>query len=62
MNLKSRKLWVLIGCVLLIIGKALVPELADLNTTELMGVAGTYLLGQGIADHGKEKAKVEKQR
>ncbi len=28
--------------------------------TAVGGLTGTYLLGQGIADHGKEKAKVEK--
>jgi len=58
-GLKSKKLWVLIGATLLLIGKVLFPELADLDTTQLMGLAASYLVGQGIADHGKEKAKIE---
>lgn len=56
---KSKKFWVLIGGIALLIGKTVSPELAEMDTTELMGVIASYLVGQGIADFGKERAKVE---
>ena len=36
----------------------------DLSTDELMPILTplmAYIVGQGIADHGKERAKIEKQ-
>ena len=29
------------------------------TVTSIVALVGSYVLGQGIADHGKEKAKVE---
>lgn len=36
------------------------PAVKESLMTMIGGLTGTYLVGQGIADHGKEKAKVEK--
>lgn len=55
MNLKSRKLITLVCGVILLIIKTISPDLADLDTTALVALIGSYLVGQGIADHGKEK-------
>lgn len=35
------------------------PATADQLANAVLMTAGAYLLGQGIADHGKEKAQVE---
>jgi len=52
-RLKSRKFWTLIGGVILLVGKALWPELADLETLQLTGLISAYLLGQGYVDGRK---------
>ena len=50
----------LVGIVLSILSKkgiAVPPELA----TEIVALTASYVVGQGLADMGKEKAKIEKQ-
>ena len=36
------------------------PESVQELIPYLLGIAGTYILGQSLADHGKEKARVER--
>ena len=43
----------------LLIVKQTVPGMEDLDTNEIMIVVAGYLVGQGIADHGKEAVKME---
>lgn len=33
--------------------------LSDEDAMKVIGLVGTYLIGQGVADHGKEQAKIE---
>ncbi|MGD9727800.1 MAG: hypothetical protein AB7L09_00105 [Nitrospira sp.] len=40
-------------------GYGLDPESTKLLVSAVMGLSGVYILGQGAADLGKEKAKVE---
>lgn len=40
-------------------GYGLDPEATKLLVTAVMGLASVYILGQGAADWGKEKTKVE---
>ena len=55
----SKKFLVMLaGIVVMIadkIGLNLDPDLVN----KMLGLMGAYIIGQGIADHGKEKAKVE---
>lgn len=60
--LKSKKFQVLIAGFIILLLQALIPELANLNTQELIALMVAYLVGQGIADTGKEKAKIEAQK
>lgn len=56
-RLKSRKLWisVITGCiVILVVAVFDIPEeQANTIVSGLVGTAAAYLLGQGIADHGR---------
>jgi hypothetical protein len=56
-RLKSRKLWisVITGCiVILVVAVFDIPEeQANTIVSGLVGTMAAYLLGQGIADHGK---------
>lgn len=58
---KSKKaLTAIAGVIIAIAAKAGL----DLSTDELMPILTplmAYIVGQGIADHGKERAKIEKQ-
>ena len=58
--LKSKKALTAIAGVIIAIGA---KAGLDLSTDELMPILTplmAYIVGQGIADHGKERAKVEK--
>ena len=46
-----------VGAVLARIG--LSPELAEPVSEIVMGFVGLYVVSQGVADHGKEAAKVK---
>lgn len=56
-KMKSRKLWVLLGNLALIMlqqmGVALPPE----SLLPIQALSGSYMIGQGIADHGKRSGK-----
>ena len=54
-KLQSRKLWVaVIGVVVQLLAVAIVPAQADEIGKNLMVIVSAYLLGQGVADHGKK--------
>lgn len=57
--LKSKKLIAMIVGLILLIVRSVWPEMADMETTEIVKLIGVYIIGQGVADHGKEKAKIE---
>ena len=45
--------------ILVAVNDALGMPLTPDTITMIAGIAATYILGQGVADVGKEKAKVE---
>lgn len=57
--LKSKKLWVTaIGGLLVTVGTAIgIPHGV---TEEIVALVAAFVIGQGFADFGKEKAKVER--
>lgn len=57
--LGSKKFIVLLAGVLLLVAKTIAPGLEDMSTAELISLIASYLVGQGIADHGKERALVQ---
>ena len=53
-RLKSRKLAVAItGVVVQLLAVWIAPEQADAIGRNLMVIVSAYLIGQGVADHGK---------
>lgn len=56
--LGSKKFWAVIGGIALLIVNNTMPDLAGLGNGELVGLIMSYIIGQGIADHGKERAKI----
>jgi hypothetical protein len=54
-KLQSRKLWVaLVGVVVQLLAVIISPTQADEIGKNLMVIVSAYLLGQGVADHGKK--------
>jgi uncharacterized protein (DUF2267 family) len=54
-RLQSRKLWVaIVGVVVQLLAVWLSPEQADEIGRNLMVIVSAYLVGQGVADHGKK--------
>lgn len=56
--LKSKKAQALLLGVVAICLKQLIG-LSDEDVTKIVGLIGTYILGQGVADNGKEAVKVD---
>jgi len=46
-----------IGCVVIALGSAL--GLSEDQSTKVAGLIVAYVVGQGVADHGKERVKLE---
>jgi hypothetical protein len=59
--LGSKKFWAALTAVIVTGAVSLIPALEPMeaNLTEIIGVLAAYIVGQGIADAGKEKAKIE---
>tara|TARA_Y100000310_G_scaffold292484_1_gene321259 strand:- start:573 stop:782 length:210 start_codon:yes stop_codon:yes gene_type:complete len=55
----SKKLWVAIGAALVVLMKDYFG-LDEPTAEKLVALSMAYIVGQGVADLGKEKAKVEK--
>lgn len=54
-RLQSRKLWVAaIGLVVQVLAVWISPEQAQQVGQNLMMIVSAYLVGQGVADHGKK--------
>jgi uncharacterized protein (DUF2267 family) len=54
-RLQSRKLWVaIVGVVVQLLATVIAPEQADEIGRNLMVIVSAYLVGQGVADHGKK--------
>lgn len=57
--LKSKKLWVtVIGGAFVTIGNAVGLPVDTLQS--VVGIIAAYVVGQGLADFGKERAKIER--
>lgn len=48
----------IVGLILTMLAKANIG-LSEASVTEIVALIMSYIVGQGIADHGKEKAKIE---
>ena len=58
--LSSKKAVTAIAAILFTIANSLgVTAVWEESLTMILGIAGTFIVGQGLADLGKEKAKVE---
>jgi len=54
-RLQSRKLWVaVVGLVVQVLAVWISPEQAQQVGQNLMVIVSAYLVGQGVADHGKK--------
>ena len=54
-RLQSRKLWVaIVDVVVQLLATVIAPEQADEIGRNLMVIVSAYLVGQGVADHGKK--------
>ena len=58
-RLKSRKLWVLLGNVVLVLLQQWGVDLPADALLPLQALSGSYLIGQGIADHGKRSGRTD---
>lgn len=58
---KSKKMWAAIAAILVIVlnDQAFPGGLSPGGIEKIVMVVGAYMVGQGIADFGKEKAKIE---
>jgi|TARA_R110002020_G_scaffold152941_1_gene332028 hypothetical protein len=55
-RLQSRKLWVAaVGLLVQVLTVWIAPEQAQQIGQNLMVIVSAYLVGQGVADHGKKK-------
>jgi hypothetical protein len=56
--LASKKFLVLLAAIIVAIASKLGLNLDPDMLTQIIALAGAYIVGQGIADHGKEAAKI----
>jgi hypothetical protein len=57
--LASKKVTALLAGLLLLGAKRLGLDIAGAEIEEALALLGAYLVGQGIADAGKERAKID---
>lgn len=57
--LKSKKFQALLVGLLVLLVQQYIPGLDETKATEVVALVVAYIIGQGLADFGKEKAKVE---
>jgi uncharacterized protein involved in cysteine biosynthesis len=60
--LKSKKFQALLVGLIVVIVQQYIPGLDETKALEVVGLISAYILGQGFADWGKEKAKIEADR
>ena len=58
--LVSKKFIASLTGVVVVILETYVPGLAELPVQDILVMIGLYIAGQGLADIGKEKAKLDK--
>jgi len=59
--LQSKKfLAAIAGAAVVVLNKALSIDMPEEDLLKILGMIATYIVGQSVADFGKEKAKVEK--
>jgi len=49
----------LVGVIVVVVDKTVGLQLPEDTVTQVVALLAAYVVGQGLADHGKEKAKVE---
>lgn len=57
--LQSKKFRAALIGLLVVVVKHFLPDLDETSVQQILAVLLAYIIGQGIADHGKEKAKIE---
>jgi hypothetical protein len=57
--LKSKKFQAALIGLAVVVVKHFLPDLDETSVQQILAVLLAYIIGQGIADHGKEKAKIE---
>jgi len=57
--IKSKKFQAALVGLLLLLLEQVVPGISTLPVGEAVGLLAAYIIGQGLADFGKERAKVE---
>lgn len=56
--LKSKKFQAAVIGVVVVVAKHFVPELPEDAVVQVLAVLIAYIIGQGVADAGKEAAKI----
>ena len=57
---RSKKFWTMIAGLIVIVSSKLGLNLSEQTILEVIGLLSAYIVGQGIADNGKEAAKIQK--
>ncbi len=57
--LKSKKFQAALVGLALVLLEQVVPGSSALPVSEAVGLLAAYIIGQGLADFGKERAKIE---
>lgn len=55
--LKSKKFQVSIAGIIAVIVSAFIPEVDEAEITKVVALIASYVIGQGLADFGKEAKK-----
>lgn len=55
--LKSKKFQMALAGVIVVIITNFIPDINDTSLTEIVGLIIAYIIGQGLADFGKEAKK-----
>lgn len=56
---KSKKFWMAVVGIVAMIVSSFIPAITEEMIMGIAGIIISYILGQGIADNGKEAAKIE---
>lgn len=57
--LKSKKFQAMLIGLLAVTLSHYVPEIDETTATQIVALVVSYIVGQGIADHGKEREKIK---
>lgn len=57
---KSKKFQALLVGLIVLLLQQYIPGVDEAKATEIVALVVAYIIGQGLADFGKEKAKLER--